>query len=457
MRLKITETVLRDGQQSHIATRMRTEDMIPIAQRLDDVGFYAAEVWGGATYDACILYLREDPWERLRILRRLMPKTKLMALIRGQTLVGYRHSPDDVVEAFITKAAENGIDIFRIFDILDDLRNCETAVRAVRAAGKTVEGSVFYSISPIHNIDHYVQVGRRWRELGASSIALQDTSGIMTPQAADSVIQALKKEVGLPVHLHCHSLGGMAPMAYLKAVEAGVDSLDTAISSFSSGTSLPATESIVAAFRGTDHDTGLQLEALDEINEHFLRVKQKYQQFMTQFSGVDVKVLRHQMPGGMVSNLEQQLKDQKALDKLPLVFKEVPAVRRDLGYVFLATPFSQMIGTQAVLNVITGERYKVIIKEIVEYLKGMYGKPPGPINEELLKKALKGEEPITCRPADLLKNDLERLRQELGSKVKTPEDLLTYALFPRAAPDFFRERRTEDSPINSMGNKPLGP
>lgn len=438
--IKISETVFRDGQQSHIATRMRTEDMIPIAKQINEAGYYAVEVWGGATYEVCIRYLREDPWERLRILKRLMPDVKLRAFIRGQNLVGYRNYPDDVVEMFIERAAANGIDIFRVVDILDDLRNCETTVRAAHSCGKIVEGQIQYTISPVHDLNFYLKVGRWWRDLGVDQLAVEDASGIMAPFEAYSVIKALKESLGVPVHLHCHSLGGMSSMAYVAAVEAGVDYLDTSISSFSSGTALPATESVVAGLKGTNADTGQDVGTLDEINDYFVKVKGKYQSFLTSFLGIDPKVLRYQLPGGMISNLEQQLKDRNQLDKLPMLFNEVPSVRRDLGYVFLGTPFSQMIGTQAVINVITGERYKIIIQEIVDYLKGMYGRPPGPLNGDLLKRALKGQEQITCRPADLLEDCLEKLSNELKPKDYSIEDLLTYALFPRVAEEFFQQR-----------------
>jgi pyruvate/oxaloacetate carboxyltransferase len=437
--VKISEVVLRDGQQSHIATRMRTEDMIPIAQQINKAGYYAAEVWGGATYEVCVRYLREDPWERLRILRRLMPDVKLRVFLRSQTLVGYWHYPDDVVEAFVERAAANGIDIFRVYDILDDLRNCETTVRAAHACGKIVEGQMQYAISPIHDLDFYLKLARWWQDLGADALAIEDASGILGPSQTYSLIKALKTNFDLPVHLHCHSLSGMSSMTYMAAVDAGVDYLDTSISSFSNGTSLPPTESIVAALQGTPRDTGLDLQELDKINDYFVEIGAKYKDFRTSFVGIDPKVLRYQLPGGMISNLEQQLRDQNHIDKLPQIFEEVPSVRKDLGFVFLATPFSQMVGTQSIINVITGERYKIIVKEIVDYLKGKYGKPPGLIDSDLLKKALKGEKPITCRPADLLENCLDKLRDELGQDTSL-EDLITYALFPKVAKEFFKER-----------------
>ncbi len=408
MKVAITETVLRDGHQSLIATRMRTADMIPILEKLDQVGYFSLEMWGGATFDVALRFLNEDPWERLREIRKHIKHTKLQMLLRGQNLVGYRHYPDDIVQKFVEKAKENGIDIFRIFDAVNDVRNMTTAIKAAKKVGAIVEGTISYTISPVHTIEKYIKFALEMKELGVDIICIKDMAGFISPAAAYDLTNALKKEVKLPVHLHSHSSSGMAPIAYLTACEAGADILDTTISPFGWGTSQPPTETIVGAFKQTPYDTSLSLELLAEICEYFLKVKEKYKDILHPISErVDPKILLHQIPGGMLSNLISQLKAQKAMDKYEEVLKETARVRKDLGYPPLVTPTSQIVGTQAVFNVVTGERYKVIPKEVKNYIKGLYGTPPGPINEEVKKKAIGNEEPIKGRPADGLAPEFE--------------------------------------------------
>lgn len=445
-KIQITDVTLRDAHQCLLATRMRTEDMLPICEKMDKAGFWSLEVWGGATFDVCLRFLKEDPWERLRKLREVMPNTKLQMLLRGQNLVGYRHYPDDVVKAFVKKAAENGIDVFRIFDALNDLRNMEVAIEAVKECGKHVQGAISYTTSPVHTVENYVELAKELADMGCDIISIKDMAGILTPKATYELVKALKEAVGLPVHLHTHSTSGMAEMTHLKAVEAGADMIDTAISPLASGTSHPPTESMVAALKGTGYDTGLDLELLEEIAEYFREVRKKYKKYETEFKGVDARVLIHQIPGGMISNLINQLKEQNALDKMDEVLKEVPRVREDLGYPPLVTPTSQIVGTQAVLNVLTGERYKVITKEVKDYVQGKYGKPPAPINEELIKKILGDEEPIDCRPADLLEPELDKCREEIKDLARSEEDVLSYCLFPQVAKEFFEWREKGELP-----------
>ncbi|WP_456472709.1 sodium-extruding oxaloacetate decarboxylase subunit alpha [Methanocaldococcus sp.] len=449
--VKIIDTTFRDAQQSLIATRMRTEDMLPIAEKMDEVGFHAMEVWGGATFDACIRYLNEDPWERLRALKKKIQNTPLMMLLRGQNLVGYRHYPDDIVEKFVYKAHENGIDIFRIFDALNDVRNMETAIRAAKKAGAEVQGTICYTISPVHTIEGYIELAKKLEELGCDCIAIKDMAGLLTPYEGYNLVKRLKEEISLPIDIHSHCTSGLAPMTYLKAVEAGADIIDCAISPFAMGTSHPPTETMVVAFRGTKYDTGLDLELLNEIRDYFMKLREKYKLLISPISQiVDARVLVYQIPGGMLSNLISQLKEQGALDKFEEVLKEVPRVRKDLGYPPLVTPTSQIVGTQAVLNVLTEERYKIITNEVANYVKGLYGKPPAPINPELLKRVLdEGEKPITCRPADLLEPEWEKVKKEAEEKgiVKKEEDILTYALFPQIAVKFLRgELKAEPIP-----------
>ncbi|WP_456418654.1 sodium-extruding oxaloacetate decarboxylase subunit alpha [Methanocaldococcus infernus] len=449
--VKIVDTTFRDAQQSLIATRMRTEDMLPIAEKMDEVGFFAMEVWGGATFDACIRYLNEDPWERLRALKKKIQNTPLMMLLRGQNLVGYRHYPDDIVEKFVIKAYENGIDIFRIFDALNDIRNMETAIKTAKRIGAEVQGTICYTISPVHTIEGYIELAKKLEELGCDYIAIKDMAGLLTPYEGYELVKRLKEEVSLPIDIHSHCTSGLAPMTYLKAVEAGVDIIDCAISPFAMGTSHPPTETMVVAFKGTKYDTGLDLKLLNEIRDYFIKIREKYKLLISPHSQiVDARVLVYQIPGGMLSNLISQLKEQGALDKFEEVLKEVPRVRKDLGYPPLVTPTSQIVGTQAVLNVLTEERYKIITNEVANYVKGLYGKPPAPINPELLKRVLdEGEKPITCRPADLLKPEWEKVKKEAEEKgiVKKEEDILTYALFPQIAVKFLRgELKAEPIP-----------
>ncbi|MFH1230330.1 MAG: pyruvate carboxylase subunit B, partial [Planctomycetota bacterium] len=393
--VKLTETVLRDGHQSLIATRMKTADMLPIVEKLDNVGFFSLEMWGGATFDVCLRYLKEDPWERLTEIRKRVKNTKLQMLLRGQNLVGYRHYPDDIVVKFIQKARDNGIDIFRIFDALNDIRNLALSIQTAKKAGAMVEGTISYTVSPVHTIEKYAKFAFELKDAGADIICIKDMSGIISPTAAYDLVNILKKEVKLPVHLHAHCSSGMAPICYLTACEAGVDYLDTAISPFAWGTSQPPTESIVGAFKGTPFDTGLDLNVLVEITEYFQKVKERYKTFLDPISErVDPKILVHQIPGGMISNLISQLKEQKALDKYDEVLKETALVRKELGYPPLVTPTSQIVGTQAVFNVVMGERYKMISKEVKDYIKGLYGHPPGIIDDGIKKKAIGAEEPI---------------------------------------------------------------
>lgn len=436
----ITEVVLRDGHQSLIATRMRTEDMLPICEKLDDIGYWSLEVWGGATFDACVRFLKEDPWERLRKLRAALPKTRLQMLLRGQNLLGYRHYADDVVEAFVQKAADNGIDVFRIFDAMNDVRNVETAIRAVKKAGKHAQGTISYTTSPVHTNDLFVEQAKKMAAMGCDSIAIKDMAGLLTPFATGELVKALKKAVTLPVFLHSHSTAGLAQMCQLKAIENGVDHIDTAISAFAGGTSHPATESMVAALKGTPYDTGLDLEKLHDIAKYFWDVRKKYHQFESEFTREDVSVQINQVPGGMMSNLANQLKEQGALNRIDEVFAEIPRVRADLGYLPLVTPTSQIAGTQAVMNVLAGERYKTITNEVKRYLQGHYGAAPAPVNDELRHRAIGNEEVIDVRPADLIPNELHKLREQIGALAKSEEDVLTFAMFPDIGRTFLEQR-----------------
>ena len=436
----ITDTSLRDAHQSLLATRMRLVEMLPIIELMDQIGYYSLEVWGGATFDACLRFLDEDPWERLRQLRKGLKNTRLQMLLRGQNIVGYRHYPDDVVAEFIKKAVANGIDIIRIFDALNDLRNMEPAIRYTREAGAHAQGTISYTISPLHNIDYFIQVGQDLKSLGADSICIKDMAGLIAPYDAFELVSRLKKEVGLPVQLHCHYTSGMASMAYLKAVEAGVDVIDTATAPLAMGASQPATDSMVAALQGTPYDTGLDMQLLSKVSEYFKEISCGYE-IPREVQGVDTNVLSYQIPGGMISNLTSQLAEQKASHLLKEVLEEVPRVRADLGYPPLVTPSSQIVGTQAVVNVLTGERYKIVSTEIKNYLRGLYGKAPGVVNSDLLKKVLKSEKPISGRPADLLKPQLEEARKEIAEYIEQEEDVLSYIIFPSVAIDFFKRRK----------------
>lgn len=442
-KIGITETVLRDAHQSLLATRMCTADMLPVAGKIDRVGYWSAEMWGGATFDAALRYLKECPWERLRQLRTAMPGTRLQMLVRGQNLVGYRNYPDDVVECFITRAAAAGIDVFRIFDAMNDTRNVKVAIEAALRCGKIVEGTICYTVSPVHSVDYFLRLGERLAEMGVQVLCLKDMGGLLTPYVAYEIVIELKSRVPLPLHLHSHCTNGMAPMSYIMAVDAGVDIVDTALSPLSQGTSQPATEVIVAALQGTAYDTGLDLKLLGEIAEYFYGIREKYSEFESPINNqVKAEILGSQVPGGMLSNLVAQLRQQKAEDKLEAVLAEMQEVRKDLGYPPLVTPTSQICGSQAALNVITGKRYAVVAKETKDYVMGLYGEPPGPVNEAIKRKVLGKKQPITCRPADLLKPGLKQARQEIGSLAASEEDVLSYALFPEAARDYFLWRES---------------
>jgi len=438
--IHITDVVLRDGHQSLIATRLRTDDMLPICPQLDAIGYWSLEVWGGATFDACVRFLKEDPWERLRKLRAALPNTRLQMLLRGQNLLGYRHYADDVVEAFVQKSADNGIDVFRVFDAMNDVRNLETAIRAVKKSGKHAQGTICYTTSPVHTIDMFVDQAKTMESMGSDSIAIKDMAGLLTPFATGQLVKALKQAVKVPIFLHSHSTSGQASMCHLEALLNGVDHIDTAISAFAGGTSHPATESLVAALKNTPYDTGLDLEKLHEIAKYFWDVRKKYHQFESEFTREDVSVQINQVPGGMMSNLANQLKEQGALNRIDEVFAEIPRVRADLGYLPLVTPTSQIAGTQAVMNVLAGERYKTITNEVKRYLLGHYGAAPGPVNQELRRMAVGNEEVIDVRPADLIPNELHKLREQIGTLAKSEEDVLTFAMFPDIGRTFLEER-----------------
>ncbi len=442
--VRLIDLTLRDAHQSLLATRLRTEDMVPVLEKFDEVGFYALEVWGGATFDVCIRYLREDPWERLRTIRRYVKKTKLLMLLRGQNLVGYRHYPDDIVEKFVVKAHENGIDIFRVFDALNDARNLYTAVKTAKKIGAEVQGCIVYTISPVHTIDYYVKFAQELAALDVDTITIKDMAGILTPYVAEELVRRLKKEVGLPVNVHSHATGGFAPMTLIKAIEAGADYVDVAVSSMSLFTSHTPAESLAYALKGTPWDPKINLDVLYEIAEHFWKVRRKYRDYDYALKNppVDARVIKHQIPGGMLSNLLAQLKQLGAEHLLDKVLEEVPRVREDLGWPPLVTPLSQIVGTQAVLNVFYGERYKVVAKEVKDYVKGLYGRPPAPIKEEVMKKILGDEKPIECRPADLLPPMWDKVVKEVPKElIEKEEDYLTYALFPEVALEFFKWRK----------------
>ena len=436
----LTDVALRDGHQSLLATRMRTEDMLEVADRLDAVGFWSLEVWGGATFDTCLRFLREDPWERLRALKRVMPRTRLQMLLRGQNLVGYRHYPDDVVGAFVERAAANGVDVFRVFDALNDIRNMEAPIAAVRRVNKHVEASICYTTSPVHSLDRFIELAKRLEDLGTDTLCIKDMAGLLAPMDAYQLVKGLKAAVRVPIHLHSHYTSGMASTSALMAILGGLDMLDTALSPLSGGTSHPPTESFVALLRGTPYDTRLDLKTLPPIAEVLRAIRKKYHQFESDFAGVDSEILISQIPGGMLSNLAAQLAEQNALDKIKAVLDEVPRVRKDFGYPPLVTPTSQIVGSQATLNVLTGERYKVVTTETRNYLKGLYGTPPGTVDNTIRKRALGDEGVIVGRPADLLEPELPKAAREIADKTHNPDDILSYALFPNVAADFFAER-----------------
>jgi pyruvate carboxylase subunit B len=448
MSVKITETILRDAHQSLLATRMRTRDMLEVVEHLDQIGYFSLEMWGGATFDSCIRYLNEDPWQRLRDIKKKMDNTYSQMLLRGQNLVGYRHYSDDVVEKFVTKSYENGIDIFRIFDAVNDIRNMECSIKVAKKLGAHVQGTVCYTISPVHTVETYVKMAKELEELECDSLCIKDMAGLLSPHDAIDIISAMKKEISIPISLHCHCTSGMAPMSYMAACGAGVDVLDTALSPLAWGTSQPPTETVVAALKGTPYDTGLDLGAFEEVVAYFKDLKDKYRGILDPISEqIDTNVLIYQIPGGMLSNLVSQLKEQNALDKYNAVLSEMPKVREELGYPPLVTPTSQIVGTQAVLNVLMGERYKVIPKEVKDYVRGLYGRSPAPISPEIVGKIIGDEEPIHCRPADLLKPEYEKRKKEAEEMgiAKSEEDILTYILYPAIAPKFLKGEMEEEA------------
>ncbi len=454
--LGITDVVLRDAHQSLFATRMRIDDMLPIADKLDKIGFWSLESWGGATFDACIRYLGEDPWDRIRELKKAMPNTPQQMLFRGQNILGYRHYADDVVEKFVERCATNGVDVFRVFDAMNDMRNIETALKAVKKQDKHAQGTIAYTLSDVHTIDMWVEQGKRIEDMGADSIAIKDMAGLLTPYKGYELVKRLKESCDIPIHMQCHATTGLSTATALKCVEAGIDNIDTAISSMSMTYGHSPTEAVVAILEGTDRDTGLKLDALEEIANYFREVRKKYAKFEGSLRGIDARILTAQVPGGMLTNMENQLKDQGAEDKFDEVLAEIPRVREDLGFIPLVTPTSQIVGTQAVINVLTGERYKSISKETQGVLKGEYGATPADVNKELQASVLDGAEPITCRPADLLAPEMDKLADELrglaseksislASGENEIDDVLTYALFPQVGLKFLENRGNTDA------------
>ena len=453
-KLKLTELVLRDAHQSLLATRMRLDDMLPIAEKLDHAGYWSIESWGGATFDSCIRYLGEDPWQRIRELKAAMPNTKQQMLLRGQNLLGYRHYADDVVEKFVERAHKNGVDVFRIFDAMNDVRNLETAIKAAVKVGAHAQGTISYTVSPVHTLDMWLKLAKQLEELGCHSICIKDMAGLLKPYECEQLIKGLKETVSIPIAMQCHATTGLSTATYQKAIDAGIDMLDTAISSMSMTYGHSATETIVSIVEGTERDTELDLNQLEEIAAYFRDVRKKYAAFEGSLKGVDGRILLAQVPGGMLTNMENQLKEQGAADKLDQVLLEIPRVREDLGFIPLVTPTSQIVGTQAVLNVLTGERYKTITKETAGVLKGEYGATPAPMNKELQERVLDGAEPITCRPADKLEPELEKLEAELLKEAKEQgleladeviDDVLTYALFPQIGLKFIKNRHNPDA------------
>jgi len=454
--LGITDVVLRDGHQSLFATRMRLADMLPIAPKLDEIGYWSVETWGGATFDACIRYLGEDPWERIRALKAAMPKTPQQMLFRAQNILGYRHYADDVVRKFVERAAVNGVDVFRVFDAMNDARNLSTAIAAVKKSGKHAQGTISYTLSALHNIDYWVDLAKRIEDQGADSICIKDMAGLLNPYVAFELVSRLKAETNMPVHMQCHATTGLSTAAILKAAEAGIDNVDTSISSMSMTYGHSPTESVVSIFEGSDRDTGLDIKALEEVAAYFRDVRKKYAQWEGSLRGVDSRILVAQVPGGMLTNMESQLKEQGAADRLDEVLAEIPRVREDLGFIPLVTPTSQIVGTQAVLNVLTGERYKTITKETAGVLKGEYGAAMAPFNQELQTRVLGGAQAITCRPADLIEDELDKLTTELRGLAQEKniklapgdreiDDVLTYALFPQVGLKFLQNRDNPDA------------
>ncbi|WP_018984551.1 sodium-extruding oxaloacetate decarboxylase subunit alpha [Salinimonas chungwhensis] len=452
--LALTELVLRDAHQSLLATRMRLDDMLPIAEELDNAGFWSVESWGGATFDACIRYLGEDPWERIRALKKAMPKTRQQMLLRGQNLLGYRHYADDVVQKFVARAHDNGVDVFRIFDAMNDVRNLETAVKAAIDCGAHAQGTIAYTVSPVHTLDTWLKMARELEAMGVHSICIKDMAGLLNPYECEKLIKGLKDTVNVPIAMQCHATTGLSTATYQKAIDAGIDMLDTAISSMSMTYGHTATETIVSAVEGTERDTGLSLPELERIASYFREVRKKYAQFEGSLKGVDARILLAQVPGGMLTNMENQLKEQGAQDKFDEVLKEIPRVREDLGYIPLVTPTSQIVGTQSVLNVLTGERYKSITKETAGVLRGEYGATAAPVNEDLQQRVLDGDDPVTCRPADNIAPEMDSLTDELQELASAKsftladdkvDDVLTYALFPQIGLKFLQNRGNPDA------------
>ncbi|MDQ7778627.1 MAG: pyruvate/oxaloacetate carboxyltransferase [Planctomycetota bacterium] len=457
-KIQIMETALRDAHQSLFATRMLTEDMLPILEKMDSVGYYSLEAWGGATFDVCMRYLLEDPWQRLRTIRKHVKKTRLQMLLRGQNVVGYRHYADDVLRKFIEKAKANGIDVFRIFDALNDPRNLELAMKTAKKCGGVVEGAISYTTSPVHNVEAFVKFAGQLKDMGSDVICVKDMAGLLSPMDAFDLVKALKEQVKLPIHLHCHSASGMAPMSYLAACEAGVDILDTAVSPLSGGTSQPATEAIVGALKGSSFDTGLDIALLAEIGDYFETIKERYCQLIDPLAfRVDSRLFIHQIPGGMMSNLISQLKEQNAMDKFHEVLEETGRVRKDMGYPPLVTPTSQIVGTQAVLNVLSKSRYKVVSKQTKDYVRGLYGKSPAPIPADIVKACVGNDKLITSRPADDLSPELEKARADLAGVVESDEDVLSYVLFPQVALEFFKARKQGRGPVRACVPPPEKP
>jgi len=447
--LLITDLVLRDASQSLLATRVRIEDMLPIAQKLDQVGFWSLETWGGATFDACIRYLGEDPWERLRLLKKAMPNTPMQMLLRGQNALGYRHYADDVIEKFVERCAENGMDVFRIFDAMNDMRNIETAIKATIAVGKHAQGSLSYTLSPVHNVDLWVDMAKKLEDMGSHSICIKDMAGLLKPYTAEEMVSRIKESCEVPLSLHCHATTGLSTATLMKAIDAGIDMVDTSISSMSLTYGHSPTETFVAIMEESERATGLDLGLLEEISLYFRDVRKKYAKFEGSLKGVDPRILTAQVPGGMLTNLENQLRDQNATDRLDEVLKEIPSVRKDLGYVPLVTPTSQIVGSQSVINVLSGERYKSISKETAGVLRGQYGATAAPVNAELQARVLDGDEAITCRPADLIKPEMDKLTAELKALAASEnikladneiDDVLIYALFPQVGTKFLQNR-----------------
>jgi oxaloacetate decarboxylase alpha subunit len=453
-KIGITETVLRDAHQSRMATRMRLEEMLPVAEMMDDIGYHSLEVWGGATFDTCMRFLDEDPWERLRTIRKYFPKTKLQMLLRGQNVVGYRNYADDTVREFVKRAVGNGLDIIRIFDALNDLRNLEVAADQVKKEGAHLQLSISYTLSPVHTLEKFAKLAADMKSMGADSICIKDMAGLISPIDAAALVRAIKEKTGLPVQVHTHYTSGMGSMAYFAAIEAGADVVDCAISPFSMGTSQPPTESMVAALERSPFDTGLPLAKLVPIAEHFRKVREKHADIFVQLAGVDVNVLVYQIPGGMYSNLVSQLKEQNALGKLDAVLKEVPIVRKEMGYPPLVTPTSQIVGTQATLNVLVGERWKIIPKEVRNYFLGFYGKPPADVDPAIEKKVIGNEEKITCRPGEKIAPELEEAKKTIEPWIVQPEDVLSYVLFPAIAKDFLMKKYAQATK-RDIGLQPL--